>query len=187
MRRSTLHAIALALAGAACTTTAAAQSARTTTRTATPSGGIVATVAAARPAADSGAASSSVTRRVVPKKELTVHRERFSYDEAGRRDPFLSLIGSSELRPMVSDLRLAVVVYDPRGSSRAVLRDITAKDSKGQVVGPQYYNVRVGQQLGRMRVAAIGPKSVTFTILEFGESRQETLALNDSTSMRTTP
>jgi hypothetical protein len=42
--------------------------------------------------------------------------------------------------------------------------------------------VKVGQTLGRMRVAQIHPKSVTFVIDEFGYSRQEILALGDSTT-----
>ncbi len=126
-------------------------------------------------AADS-AVSSSVTRRVIPKDELTIQREVFRYDAGARRDPFVSLMGTSDLRPMLSDLRLAVVVYDGGGSSRAVLRDVNTDEQ---------YKIRVGQTLGRMRVAAIGRKTVTFTILEFGESRQETLALNDSTTVRT--
>jgi Tfp pilus assembly protein PilP len=110
------------------------------------------------------------------RNQITIEREAFTYSHEGRRDPFVSLMGSSELRPMISDLRLVVVVYDPDGGSRAVLRDINTNEQ---------YKVRVGQQLGRMRVARIAPKSVTFTILEFGESRQETLALNDSTTART--
>lgn len=110
------------------------------------------------------------------KNQITIEREAYSYANEGRRDPFVSLMGSSELRPMISDLRLSVVVYDPDGDSRAVLRDINTNEQ---------YKVRIGQQLGRMRVARIAPKSVTFTILEFGESRQETLALNDSTTART--
>lgn len=107
---------------------------------------------------------------------ITLVREVFAYDAEGRRDPFASLLSSSELRPMVSDLKLAVVLYDPTGGSRAVLRDLS---TKGQ------YSVHVGQTLGRMRVARITPKAVTFTILEFGESRQETLALSDSTTSPT--
>ena len=110
------------------------------------------------------------------KNQITIEREAYSYANEGRRDPFVSLMGSSELRPMISDLRLSVVVYDADGDSRAVLRDINTNEQ---------YKVRIGQQLGRMRVARIAPKSVTFTILEFGESRQETLALNDSTTART--
>lgn len=114
--------------------------------------------------------------RTVDRNKVTIQRETFTYAREGRRDPFVSLMSSSELRPMISDLRLVVVVYDPDGGSRAVLRDINSNDQ---------YKVRVGQQLGRMRVARIAPKAVTFTILEFGESRQETLALNDSTTART--
>lgn len=121
-------------------------------------------------------AATAPTRPGGTRNQVTIEREEFSYTHEGRRDPFVSLMGSSELRPMISDLRLAVVVYDADGDSRAVLRDINTNEQ---------YKVRIGQQLGRMRVARIAPKSVTFTILEFGESRQETLALNDSTTART--
>ena len=121
-------------------------------------------------------AAAPAPTRPGARNQVTIEREAYSYASEGRRDPFVSLMGSSELRPMISDLRLAVVVYDSDGASRAVLRDINTNEQ---------YKVRVGQQLGRMRVARIAPKSVTFTILEFGESRQETLALNDSTTART--
>ncbi|HEU4563713.1 MAG TPA: hypothetical protein VFS05_03650 [Gemmatimonadaceae bacterium] len=174
MRRPVLLTLAVAGAACLCAAGAGAQTARG--------------AAAVSAVVDTGAASASVTRRAVPSRELTVQREVFRYDDGGRRDPFLSLLGTSELRPMLSDLRLAVIVYDPRGRSRAVLKEIsTTGGAGGASAKPQYYNVRVGQTLGRMRVAAIGPKSVTFTILEFGESRQETLVLNDSTTVRTTP
>jgi hypothetical protein len=122
------------------------------------------------------AATPAPTRPTAARSKVAIERETFSYAQEGRRDPFVSLMGSSELRPMISDLRLSVVVYDAEGDSRAVLRDINTNEQ---------YKVRLGQQLGRMRGARIAPKSVTFTILEFGESRQETLALNDSTSART--
>jgi len=121
-------------------------------------------------------AKAPVADRATGRNKVSIQRETFNYAQEGRRDPFLSLMGSSELRPMISDLRLVVVVYDPDGDSRAVLRDINSN---------QQYKVRIGQQLGRMRVARIAPKAVTFTILEFGESRQESLALNDSTTART--
>jgi hypothetical protein len=189
MRRPVLHLLALAalaVPAAAQGAPPAAAKAAAVRPAAGPASGAATPVANAS-RADTGAASASVTRRVVPRRELTVYRESYAYDDAGRRDPFVSLLGSSELRPMLSDLRLAVVVFDRQGGSRAVLRDVNARDAQGKASGPQYYTVRVGQTLGRMRVAAIGPKSVTFTILEFGESRQETLVLNDSTSVRTTP
>lgn len=109
------------------------------------------------------------------KNEIGLMRESFSYNADGRRDPFVSLIESGDLRPMVSDLRLVVVIYDPAGRSVAILRDVSTKEQ---------YRVKTGQTLGRMRVARIDLKSVTFTLEEFGYSRQETLALNDSTRAR---
>jgi hypothetical protein len=105
------------------------------------------------------------------KDEVAFRREAFSYERSGRRDPFGSLLHSHDLRPMINDLKLVAVLYDPVGRSWAVLRDITTKEQ---------YRVKVGQQLGRMRVTQIHPKSVTFTIEEIGFSRQQTLALNDS-------
>lgn len=112
-----------------------------------------------------------------PVSEHTIHREVFEYDAGGRRDPFASLLGTSDLRPLLIDLRLAAIAYDPNGrNSVAVLRDLTSKEQ---------YRVKVGQTLGRMRVAAIQPRSVTFTIQEFGLSRQETLTMSDTTRVRT--
>jgi hypothetical protein len=140
-------------------------------QTTTPARTVAMAVDSTRPAA-----APAPTRPSSARNQVSIQREAFSYAHEGRRDPFLSLMNSSELRPMISDLRLAVVVFDADGDSRAVLRDINTNEQ---------YKVRVGQQLGRMRVARIAPKSVTFTILEFGESRQETLALNDSTTART--
>lgn len=105
------------------------------------------------------------------KDEVGFRREAFTYERSGRRDPFLSLLHSNDLRPMINDLKLVAVLYDPVGRSWAVMRDMTTKEQ---------YRVKVGQQLGRMRVTQIHPKSVTFTIEEIGFSRQQTLALNDS-------
>jgi hypothetical protein len=120
---------------------------------------------AAKPAADTAPA-------------VLINREVFAYEGAGRRDPFVSLLTTSDLKPLLSDLKLVGVAYDPRGqNSVAVLRDVTSKDQ---------YKVRVGQTIGRMRVAAIQPKAVIFTIEEFGYSRQELLPIAppDSTKMR---
>jgi hypothetical protein len=119
-------------------------------------------------------ASASVAERG-GRSEVSLVRESFTYDVDGRRDPFLSLLETGELRPMLSDLRLVAIIYAPGGRSVAILRDLTTKEQ---------YRVRVGQTLGRMRVDRIQPKAVTFTIEEFGFSRQEVLALNDSSSAR---
>ena len=133
------------------------------------------TPAAAKPA-DPRNASPAPAADTAPK--VLINREVFSYEGAGRRDPFVSLLTTSDLKPLLTDLKLVGVAYDPRGqNSVAVLRDVTSKDQ---------YKVRVGQTIGRMRVAAIQPKAVIFTIEEFGYSRQELLPIAppDSTKMR---
>jgi hypothetical protein len=110
--------------------------------------------------------------------KVLINREIFQYDGDGRRDPFVSLLTTSDLRPLLNDLKLVAVAYDPRGqNSVAVLRDPTSKTQ---------YKVKVGQTIGRMRVAAIQPKAVIFTIEEFGYSRQELLPIAppDSSKLR---
>ena len=126
---------------------------------------------------DSAAGSAAVPNASSAKGAgAAFERETFAYDRSGRRDPFISLMNTSELRPLVSDLRLVGVTFDAGGrNSVAVLRDLGTKDQ---------YRVRVGQSLGRMRVSAITMRSVVFTVEEFGYSRQETLALGDSNKVR---
>jgi hypothetical protein len=101
--------------------------------------------------------------------KVLINREIFQYEGDGRRDPFVSLLTTSDLRPLLSDLKLVAVAFDPHGqTSVAVLRDTTSKEQ---------YRVKVGQTIGRMRVAAIQEKAVIFTIEEFGYSRQEILPI----------
>jgi hypothetical protein len=123
------------------------------------------------------AAKASTPLPVDTAPKVLINREVFQYEGSGRRDPFISLLTTSDLRPLLTDLKLVAVAYDPRGqNSVAVLRDVTSKDQ---------YKVRVGQTIGRMRVAAIQEKAVIFTIEEFGYSRQEILPfVVDSTKMR---
>lgn len=109
--------------------------------------------------------------------KVVLRREVFGYEKSGRRDPFVSLMTIGELRPMISDLAISGILIDPTGrNSIAVLRNVSSKEQ---------YRVRVGQQLGRMRVARISQKAVTFTIEEFGYSRQQELAMEDSNQART--
>jgi hypothetical protein len=106
-----------------------------------------------------------------------VTREIFTYDAAGRRDPFYSLILTDDLRPLLSDLKLVGVLYSPAGGrSVAIFRDIQTNAQ---------YRVQTGSPLGRMRVAEIKQKGVIFTIDEFGLSRQDSLMLlTDTTKVR---
>jgi hypothetical protein len=109
--------------------------------------------------------------------KIVLRREVFAYDQSGRRDPFVSLMTVGELRPMISDLAITGILIDPTGkNSIAILRDVSSKEQ---------YRVRVGQQIGRMRVARIAQRAVTFTIEEFGYSRQQELAMEDSNQART--
>ncbi len=137
-----------------------------------------------RASAPARPATSTPTRASAPApaaadtpQRVLINREMFQYDADGRRDPFVSLLTTSDLRPLLNDLKLVAVAFDPNGrTSVAVMRDITSKEQ---------YRVRVGQTLGRMRVAAIQEKAVIFTIEEFGFSRQEMLAMTaDSTKTR---
>jgi len=106
----------------------------------------------------------------------TIMREVFTYDGIGRRDPFYPLIMTSELRPVIGELVLTSILYDPTGRrSVAVMRD---KNDQTQ------YRVTTGMLLGRMRVSDIRPKAVYFTIQEFGSDRRDSLLLVDTTKVR---
>jgi hypothetical protein len=100
---------------------------------------------------------------------LSLAREVFSYQGAGR-DPYLSLLKSGDIRPLITDLKLVAIIYDERYAARsvAVLRDISTS---------KRYRVRTGDVLGRLRVTQIKPRDVVFTIQEFGFERQATLSL----------
>ncbi len=119
----------------------------------------------AKPAAADSAPSSS-----------GVMREVYSYDPDSRRDPFVSLLTTGDLRPTINELKLMGILYDQGGRhSVAIMRD---------AVTNAQYRVTNGQQLGRMRVARISPKVVVFTIEEFGMNRQDSLVLGDTTKAR---
>ena len=112
-----------------------------------------------------GSASQGATKGTV-----TFYREEYSYGDEGRRDPFVSLMATGELRPLLADLTITGVLYDYTSPNRSLA---VVVDGSTQEV----YRVKVGMALGRMKVARIGEKDVTFSIDEFGFSRQETLLL----------
>lgn len=122
--------------------------------------------AGAKPDTATGAVSQAGGRR----GQVSILRETFTYSDGGRRDPFVSLMASGELRPIFTDLSLTGVVLDPDPrKSLALLVDVSTGES---------YRVRVGQTLGRMRVQRIGLADVTFSIDEFGLSRSETVTID---------
>ena len=127
------------------------------------------------------AASGASGAKVAAKKPVKVdtalaaedstelQREVFSYRGAGR-DPFFSLLKSADTHPLVSDVRVAGITYDPAYPARsvAVLRDTAQK---------KRYAVRQGDELGRMKVTEIRPDQVVVTLEEFGVERQVVLPM----------
>jgi len=100
---------------------------------------------------------------------ITLLREQFAY-EGGGRDPFVSLLASGDIRPMLTDLKLVGIYYDQRYPVRsvAVLRDQT---------NGKRYRAKAGDVMGRLKVNQIRPREIVFTVQEFGFERQESLQL----------
>src|SRR5206468_1289312 len=115
------------------------------------------------------AAAQQPERDTTAQQPVSLLREVFAY-EGGGRDPFMSLLKSGDVRPLISDLKLTTVVYDGRFASRsvAVLRDITNR---------RIYRVKTGDIIGRLKVTQIRPREVVFTVQEFGFEGQGTLSL----------
>jgi hypothetical protein len=116
-----------------------------------------------------------VTTDTALAKPLIIMREVFSYDVAGRRDPFVSLLTTNDLRPTLTDLKLIMTVVDEPGRSVALVMDGNEHKQK---------TVTVGMKLGRMRVVSIRPNVVVFSIEAFGTNRRDSLLLRDSTKAR---
>lgn len=105
-----------------------------------------------------------------------VTRESYLFEGEGRRDPFFSLILTDDLRPLLSDLRLVGILYEPSGHRTvAIMRDLQTNAQ---------YRVSNGTTLGRLRVAQIRQRAVIFSIDEFGLSRQDSLVWSDTTKVR---
>jgi len=121
--------------------------------------------AAAVPEVETPAAQAADTAGQASETQLL--REVFSYRGSGR-DPFVSLLQSGDVRPFADDLRITSITYDPRypTNSVAVIRDTVINKA---------YSVRVGDELGRLRVAEISPGEVVLILSEFGSERQVVL------------
>lgn len=111
--------------------------------------------------------------------KITFEREVFAYVVGGRRDPFASPIETGEIRPLIADLKVTGIIFDPRGrNSVAVMRDMSTNEQ---------YRVKTGNILGRARVAQIKPQEVVMTIDEYGFSRQEILTLSKNQQTKRSP
>jgi hypothetical protein len=134
--------------------------------------------AAAAPAADSQAAKvdSAEAARIAKARADSAsvsgpmaQRETYSYS-GGSRDPFESLLDMATSGPELPDLQLVAIYQDLayNSNSVAVLRDRT---------DDRRFKLRVGDELGRLKVAQIRQKDVVFIVEDFGFERQETLSL----------
>lgn len=134
-----------------------------------PSLALAVVLSAASSATAAGQQRDSAARADTTPPSSSLLREVFAY-EGGGRDPFLSLLKSGDVRPLINDLRLTTIVYDGRFAARsvAILRDITNR---------KIYRVKTGDIVGRLKVTQIRPREVVFTVQEFGFERQETLSL----------
>lgn len=127
----------------------------------TPAAVSLGAAAAARSQQEEAVAQAADTTQLI--------REVFRY-RGGERDPFLSLVrpGGSD-RPRVTDIRVTTVLYDPVYPARSVAVVIdTIEDVR--------YELFVGKELGRFRVAEIRPHEVIVAIDEFGVERQIVLS-----------
>ncbi len=102
-------------------------------------------------------------------RETEVLRETFTY-AGGARDPFASLITEDKVGPEFNDLLLVGVYLDLRRASNSV---VVLRDKTNQ----KRYKLRVGDRLGRLKVAQIRQTDVVFTVEDIGFERQETLSL----------
>ena len=127
----------------------------------------------AAPAPSATQAPAPPTRRIdesmIPEPGAPISRETYSYT-GGARDPFESALDLTGSGPEFPDLDLVGIWYQERAPSAsvAVLRDR---------LNGKRYTVREGERLGRMRIASIRVKDVTFTIDDYGTERQETLSI----------
>lgn len=129
---------------------------------------LIALFLCAAPLAAQDPAPADTTKR--DSASIALVREVFAY-EGGGRDPFISLLRSGDVRPLIADLKLVTVMYDGVYPARsvAVLRD---------VITARRYRVKTGDIVGRLKVTQIRPREVVFTVQEFGYERQQTLQLS---------
>lgn len=99
---------------------------------------------------------------------LVFEREVFTYVAAGRRDPFLPLVGDLGVRPRFDQVTLTGIIQSPNPrESMAVLTDRTGR----------VYRARAGQVVGDARVIEVSSNRVVFAVSNFGVVRQEVLEL----------
>src|SRR2546428_12810780 len=119
-----------------------------------------------QPRAKPESAAKDTATRTDSARATTLSREVYAY-EGGGRDPFLSLLKSGDIRPLLSDLKLVGIYYDSRYPARsvAVLRDVTnSKIYRGKPAG----------NTGRLKVTTIRPPEIALMGQEIRFGRRDT-------------
>ena len=119
------------------------------------------------------AAATPLSAQAGAEEPAGYEREVFRYDRGGRADPFRSLLREAEVGVRFEDLSLRGVVHhaDPSRSVALIARAGTERRIRA----------RVGDRIGGLRVAAIGPNSVDIVVEELGVSRRERLEIRRET------
>ncbi len=133
----------------------------------------------AKSAAKSAAKSQAAAKAPPPaadSSKMTFLREVFTYVPS-EIDPFVSPIESGAIRPLIADLKVVGIIFDPTGrNSVVVMRDVSTL---------QQYRAKTGQLIGRARVSQIKAHEIVLTIEEYGFSREEVLRLNVQQTQQT--
>jgi hypothetical protein len=124
---------------------------------------------AQRAATPAAAPVRRIDESLIPAPGQPIVRETYAY-QGGPRDPFESALDRPSAGPEFPDLELVGLYYIARAPSTSV---VVLRDR----LNGKKYTVREGDRLGRMRIASIRPKDVTFTIDDYGTERQETLTI----------
>ena len=109
-------------------------------------------------------AADAAVEKILREQEKLLTGQRFSYDPAGRRDPFQDLFAALGVRPkgprppgvagmLVTEIDLAGIVKDPRGGDMAM---VIGSDNKGYFVG-------VGDEVYDGTVLAVDTRLGTIT------------------------
>jgi hypothetical protein len=96
-------------------------------------------------------------------------REVFTYQRAGRPDPFQPLTGGAELAIRPEDLQLTALVYSPNPRESLAVFQAPGIDRR--------IRLRTGESFGAMTVVAIYPGHANVRVDEFGTSRTYSVQL----------
>ncbi len=127
--------------------------------------------AAATPAAATPMATSAIDTAAAA-GERPLLREVYSW-QGGGRDPFRSMLTTSNTGPELPDLTLVAIIYDRGNPSNSLAMFRENGSNRRFSVGP-------GQNIGRLTVAAVRPNSATLRLNDFGTVREQTYSLRQT-------